>query len=127
MATQVPILGYIAAAERGPLRLPNLSRLGLPQAHALATGSLAPGFEGSSTPVAQWGYAVEQAWARTHLRAIGKPLKSCWRRLTVSDHLQRDEHMPADQREQGLTRMVGLVLDSLTPAGSDPAAYPQDG
>lgn len=33
--------------------------------------------------------------------------------LTVSDHLQRDEHMPADEREQGLSRMVRLVLDSL--------------
>lgn len=33
--------------------------------------------------------------------------------LTVSDHLQRDEHMPADQREQGLARMVELVLASL--------------
>lgn len=33
--------------------------------------------------------------------------------LTVSDHLQRGEHMPADQREQGLSRMTALVLDSL--------------
>lgn len=33
--------------------------------------------------------------------------------LTVSDHLQRDEHMPAEQREQGLSRMAALVLDSL--------------
>lgn len=33
--------------------------------------------------------------------------------LTVSDHLQHDEHMPADQREQGLSRMTTLVLDSL--------------
>lgn len=36
--------------------------------------------------------------------------------LTVSDHLQRDEHMPAEQREQGLSRMVGLALDSLAGA-----------
>ena len=33
--------------------------------------------------------------------------------LAVSDHLQRGEHMPAEQREQGLSRMVSLVLDSL--------------
>jgi len=33
--------------------------------------------------------------------------------LAVSDHLQRDEHMPAAQREQGLSRMIALVLDSL--------------
>lgn len=33
--------------------------------------------------------------------------------LTVSDHLQRDEHMPAQVREHGLSRMAGLALDSL--------------
>lgn len=33
--------------------------------------------------------------------------------LTVSDHLQRDTHMPAAQREHGLSRMAALVLDSL--------------
>lgn len=35
--------------------------------------------------------------------------------LTVSDHLQHDAHMPAVQREQGLSRMTALVLDSLLP------------
>ena len=33
--------------------------------------------------------------------------------LTVTDHLQLDTHMPATQREQGLSRMTALVLDSL--------------
>ena len=33
--------------------------------------------------------------------------------LTMTDHLQRDEHMAADQREHGLARMAELVLDSL--------------
>ena len=44
--------------------------------------------------------------------------------LTVSDHLERAEHMPAQQREQGLTRMVALVLDSLQsiPRCRDPRA-----
>lgn len=35
--------------------------------------------------------------------------------LTVSDHLQHDQHMPAQQREQGLSRMSALVLESLSP------------
>jgi len=35
--------------------------------------------------------------------------------LTVSDHVQRGTHMPAVQREQGLSRMTALVLDSLLP------------
>ena len=34
--------------------------------------------------------------------------------LTISDHLQSGESMTADQREQGLSRMAALVLDSLT-------------
>ncbi len=33
--------------------------------------------------------------------------------LTVSDHLQSNQHMPASERERGLVRMVQLVLDSL--------------
>lgn len=33
--------------------------------------------------------------------------------LSVSDHLQREESMPAEQREQGLSRMARLALDSL--------------
>lgn len=39
--------------------------------------------------------------------------------LTVSDHLQRGEHMPAEQREQGLSRMTALVLDSLESMSGD--------
>ena len=37
--------------------------------------------------------------------------------LTVTDHLQYDTHMPPTQREQGLSRMTALVLDSLLPTG----------
>lgn len=36
--------------------------------------------------------------------------------LAVSDHLEREEHMPASEREQGLSRMTGLVLDALADA-----------
>jgi phosphopentomutase len=50
-----------ARAERGPLRLPNLSRLGLPQAHAEAHGTPARGFENASPPQGLWGYASERA------------------------------------------------------------------
>jgi len=39
--------------------------------------------------------------------------------LTVSDHLQRKEHMPAAQREQGLSRMTALVLDSLAASAGE--------
>ena len=57
--------GHIAAAcsvaARGPLRLPNFARLGLPQAHAAAHGRPAPGFETLPAPAGLWGYAVERA------------------------------------------------------------------
>jgi len=33
--------------------------------------------------------------------------------LSVSDHLQRGEHMAPEKREQGLSTMVSLVLDAL--------------
>ncbi len=33
--------------------------------------------------------------------------------LTMTDHLERDEHMAPDQRERGLAQMAELVLDSL--------------
>lgn len=36
--------------------------------------------------------------------------------LAVSDHLQRDEHMAPEQREQGLSAMVSLVLEALASA-----------
>ncbi len=37
--------------------------------------------------------------------------------LAVSDHLERDEHMPAGQREQGLLAMGRLALDAAGLAG----------
>lgn len=57
--------GHIAAAcaeaPRGPLRLPALTRLGLPQAHALARGRAAAGFIDLPVPDACWGFMVERA------------------------------------------------------------------
>lgn len=57
------IAAACAAAPRGPLRLPNLVRLGLPQAHALASGALAAGFEQSvdADADALWGCMIERA------------------------------------------------------------------
>lgn len=55
------IAAACAAAPRGAMKLPNLSRLGLPQAHAAANGAPAPGFEVMPTPEGLWGYAVERA------------------------------------------------------------------
>ncbi|TXH72652.1 MAG: phosphopentomutase [Lysobacteraceae bacterium] len=50
-----------AEHSRGPLRLPTLSRLGLPHAHAAAHGAPAPGFAELHAPQGCWGYAAERA------------------------------------------------------------------
>ncbi len=55
------IAAACAAAVRGPLRLPNFTRLGLPQAHAAAHGQAAAGFEDLPDAEGLWGYAVERA------------------------------------------------------------------
>ncbi len=55
------IAAACAAASRGPLRLPNFTRLGLPQAHAAAHGQPAAGFENVGVAEGLWGYAVERA------------------------------------------------------------------
>ena len=55
------IAAACAAAARGPLRLPNFTRLGLPQAHAAAHGHPAAGFENLGAAEGVWGYAVERA------------------------------------------------------------------
>ena len=55
------IAAACAAAPRGPMQLPNLARLGLPQAHAAAHGAPAPGFEDLPAPEGLWGHAMECA------------------------------------------------------------------
>ena len=55
------IAAACAAASRGPLQLPNLTRLGLPAAHALAGGQMAAGFAAAPAPMALWGCMAEQA------------------------------------------------------------------
>ncbi|HJW05043.1 MAG TPA: phosphopentomutase [Rhodanobacter sp.] len=55
------IAAACAAAARGPLHLPQFSRLGLPQAHAAIHGQAAPGFAGLAAPEGLWGHAVERA------------------------------------------------------------------
>jgi phosphopentomutase len=55
------IAATCAAAARGPLRLPALTHLGLPQAHAALHGAPAAGFDAMPPPQARWGHAVERA------------------------------------------------------------------
>lgn len=74
--------GHVAAAcyaaNRKSLRLPTLTRLGLPQAHALAHGTPAVGFGDLPSPEGIWGFAEERARGKDtpsgHWEAMGVAL-----------------------------------------------------
>lgn len=78
--------GHLAAAcrlsPRGPLRIPNLARLGLPQAHAAATGAAAAGFERLPAPEGLWGFARERSCGKDtpsgHWEMAGVPVTTPW-------------------------------------------------
>ncbi len=85
-------LGHIAEAaaagradrdglRSGPLRLPNLDRLGLGAAAAASRGVLLPGL-GSGTPEGRWGYGVEVSKGKDtpsgHWEIAGVPVPFAW-------------------------------------------------
>jgi phosphopentomutase len=65
--------------RRGPLRLPNLDRLGLAHAAAAATGGALPQ---ASEPQARWGYGVERSEGKDtpsgHWELAGVPVPFAW-------------------------------------------------
>jgi phosphopentomutase len=84
-------IGHIAEASasswdrsnrNGPLRLPNLVKLGLGEACCLATGRRPPGLEGPSHPSAQFGCAREQSNGKDtpsgHWEIAGVPVRFDW-------------------------------------------------
>ncbi len=80
-------LGHIAEAcalaggDQGPLKLPNLARLGLGLAARASSGSLPPGL-GTHAPEAAWGYAVEISRGKDtpsgHWEMAGVPVDTPW-------------------------------------------------
>ena len=70
------IAAACAAAARGPLRLPELERLGLAHAHALAHGLAPPPL---AAPQGLWGYAQERACGKDtpsgHWESLGVVLQ----------------------------------------------------
>ena len=86
-------LGHIAEAcaegranrdglRSGPLRLPNLVRLGLGRAAAASTGRMPPGLEAEPSPEAIFGYAVETSTGKDtpsgHWEIAGVPVTFAW-------------------------------------------------
>ncbi len=86
-------LGHIAEAcaagkgdrdglRSGPLRLPNLARLGLGEAAATSRGAPLPGFGGGGAPEGWWGYGVEVSKGKDtpsgHWEIAGVPVPFEW-------------------------------------------------
>jgi phosphopentomutase len=86
-------LGHIAAAcaagrgdraglRSGPLKLPNLTRLGLGAAAQASTGTLPPGLEGAPDAQALYGYGVESSTGKDtpsgHWEMAGVPVSFAW-------------------------------------------------
>jgi phosphopentomutase len=79
-------LGHIAeacaAAPRGPLRLPQLERLGLGLAAAASRGAPLPGCTAPAAPEGAWGFAVEHSRGKDtpsgHWEMAGLPVDFDW-------------------------------------------------
>jgi phosphopentomutase len=90
--------GHIAATcaaggadegRRGPLRLPNLERLGLVHAAAAARGAWPAGFVRAAEPVAAWGFAAERSRGKDtisgHWEMAGQPVPWDWGYFTAAE------------------------------------------
>jgi len=86
-------LGHVAEAcaagradreglRAGPLRLPNLDRLGLGPAAAASAGRLPPGLDAADAPAGAWGYGVEVSNGKDtpsgHWEIAGVPVPFDW-------------------------------------------------
>lgn len=80
-------LGHVAewcARNRasGPLKLPNLDRLGLGRASALANGATPPGLDSHGKPDGLWGAATEVSSGKDtpsgHWEIAGVPVREAW-------------------------------------------------
>jgi phosphopentomutase len=75
--------GDANTAERnGPLKIPNLNRLGLASAAAASRGSVLPGFAGATTPSGSYGFASEVSLGKDtpsgHWELAGVPVRFEW-------------------------------------------------
>lgn len=74
--------GDLAGLRSGPLRLPNMDRLGLGAASLASNGKAAPGLEFSGEPEGLWGYAREVSNGKDtpsgHWEIAGVPVRFDW-------------------------------------------------
>jgi phosphopentomutase len=114
-------IGHIAEAcargradgdqRTGPLRLPNLVKLGLGEACRLATGRHPPGLEGASHPAAQFGCACEQSRGKDtpsgHWEIAGVPVTFDWGYFPRTVPCFPGELLDAFCRDAGLPGTLG--------------------
>jgi len=102
------IAAACAAAARGPLRLPELERLGLAHAHALAHGLAPPPL---AAPQGLWGYAQERACGKDtpsgHWESLGVVLQQPLGLFPPGDACFPPELLEALVREGGLPGVLG--------------------
>ncbi|MCH4563969.1 phosphopentomutase [Halomonas sp. EGI 63088] len=127
--TGADTLGHIAAAcargecddrgRSGPLRLPNLARLGLLHAHRESTGGWAEGVAVPADVEGAYGYAREVSSGKDtpsgHWEIAGVPVRFAW-----GYFLEKEASFPAELIE-GLVREAGLpgVLGDCHASGTE--------
>ena len=128
-------LGHIAAAcaagradrdglRAGPLRLPNLARLGLAHACEASTGNALAGVERPEAPEGRHGYGVERSQGKDtpsgHWEIAGCPVPFQWGYFTALDNSFPPDLVGAIIREGALPGILGnchasgtAILDDL--------------
>ncbi len=115
-------LGHIAQAcaegradrpglRSGPLRVPNLARLGLAHACEASTGRPLAGIAGPAAPTGQYGYGVEQSQGKDtpsgHWEIAGCPVPFRWGYFTALDNSFPRDLVDAIIRDGGLPGILG--------------------
>jgi phosphopentomutase len=117
--------GLADNAERsGPLKLPNLTKLGLAMAHKESTGQFAAGLEESAEIIGAYGYAAELSSGKDtpsgHWEIAGVPVLFDWGYFTEKENTFPTELTDRILKRAGLSGFLGnchasgtQVLDDL--------------
>lgn len=99
------------AGREGPLRLPNLVRLGLGETCCLATGRRPAGLDGRPHPAAQFGCASERSVGKDtpsgHWEIAGVPVPFDWRHFPKTVPCFPDALIEALCKQAGLSGILG--------------------
>jgi len=100
-----------AATDRGPLHLPNLVRLGLGQACALAGGAVPPGLQAPAQPEGRYSSARESSKGKDtpsgHWELAGVPVEFAWGYFPQTEPCFPEELVDALCRRAQLPGILG--------------------